>query len=54
MNIISKALLPLILTLSVNLSADDHLQDSPTFLPLEGFAWNYNSGKDMGDLQQLT
>lgn len=54
MNIISKALLPLILTLSVNLFADDHLQDSPTFLPLEGFACNYNSGKDMGDLQKVT
>lgn len=32
--------------------ADDHMQ-APTFLPLEGFACNYNSGKDSDDLAKV-
>jgi len=32
--------------------ADDHMQ-APTFYPLEGFACNYNSGKDADDLSKV-
>ena len=53
MNIISKALLPLFLTLSFSVAADNH-DETPTYLPLEGFACNYNSGKDMSDLSKVT
>ena len=53
MNLISKALLPLILTLSFYISADDHVE-SPTFIPVEGFACNYAPGKDMDDLMKVT
>tara|TARA_B100000963_G_C22555372_1_gene638793 strand:- start:217 stop:993 length:777 start_codon:yes stop_codon:yes gene_type:complete len=38
--------------LSVNLIADNHME-TPTFLPLEGFACNYNRGKDASDLNKV-
>ena len=39
------------LLLSLTALADDHV---PTYIPLEGFACNYNSGQDMGDLLKVT
>ena len=36
---------------SINLSSDDHT--SPTFVPVEAFACNYSSGKDMDDLMRV-
>ena len=42
-----------IFLLSFSVMADDHMEN-PTFFPLEGFACNFNSGKDMDDLLKTT
>ena len=39
--------------LSFTAIADGHIE-APTYLPLEGFACNYNSGKDLGDFMKAT
>ena len=39
--------------LSFTAIADGH-EEAPTYLPLEGFACNYNSGKDLGDFIKAT
>ena len=53
MNLISKALLPLLLTLSFNISADDHIPQAPYLFPLETMQCNFNENKDMDDLMKL-
>ena len=53
MNIISKALLPIFLTLSINLLADNHIQQAPTLIPLETLQCNFNDNKDINDLNKL-
>ncbi len=53
MNLISKALLPLILTLSFMLRADDHVQQAPNLFPLETLQCNFNENKDIDDLNKL-
>ena len=53
MNNLIKLLTILSLTIiSYSNFADDHMQ-APTFFPLEGFACNYNSGKDSDDLAKV-
>tara|TARA_X000000368_G_scaffold94391_1_gene72242 strand:- start:399 stop:1172 length:774 start_codon:yes stop_codon:yes gene_type:complete len=49
MNIISKVLLPLFLTFSIHLLADDHIPQNPTFVPLEIQQCNFKDNKDMDD-----
>ena len=46
MNIISKALLPLFLTFSIHLLADDHVIS----YGMEGYQCNVAEGKDMDDV----
>ena len=53
MNLISKAFLPIILALSFNISADDHVQEAPYFVPLETMQCNFNENKDLDDLMKL-
>ena len=53
MNTISKALLPLILTLSINLFSDDHLSQPPG-AAVEIFQCNFADGKSLEDSRKVS